>query len=281
MTERDVRAAAHRSIRRRRKQERLTRTIVVAGVLAATVGIAVVGNRARDRGHDNDRGGGTGSPRRACRRRSRGTTTAVAAGERPPTGTVPDLAIAGPEQGLTADCKVQPKTISVQSSGVDVQCLQQALQREGYYSGAISGTFDFATSAAVEQFQIDKELFVDGVAGRETSHDARHLARRADARRAHAAAAGRRRRTRWGYPLSSVSSIGDDAPPLPENSGTGRRVVYERISQRVWAVAEDGDDHPLLAGRRAASTTTRCPARTRCTAGPSSRRRGTARRSCR
>ena len=52
MTERDVRA--RRTIDpRRRKQERLTRTIVVAGVLAATVGIAVIGNRATS-GHDND-----------------------------------------------------------------------------------------------------------------------------------------------------------------------------------------------------------------------------------
>ena len=45
----------------------------------------------------------------------------------------------------------------------------------------------------------------------------------------------------WGFPLSSVASTGADAPPLPENSGTGRRVVYERISQRVWAVSEDGE----------------------------------------
>ena len=38
-----------------------------------------------------------------------------------------------------------------------------------------------------------------------------------------------------------MASTGADAPPLPENSGTGRRVVYERISQRVWAVSEDGE----------------------------------------
>jgi len=44
-----------------------------------------------------------------------------------------------------------------------------------------------------------------------------------------------------GFPLSSVASSGDDAPPLPENSGSGRRVVYERISQRVWAVSADGE----------------------------------------
>jgi hypothetical protein len=43
-----------------------------------------------------------------------------------------------------------------------------------------------------------------------------------------------------GYPLSSVASAGDNAPPLPENSGTGRRLVYDRAGQRVWAVGDDG-----------------------------------------
>ena len=43
-----------------------------------------------------------------------------------------------------------------------------------------------------------------------------------------------------GYPLSSVSSVGADAPPVPPDSGSGRRIVYERAGQRVWAV--DGDD---------------------------------------
>ena len=47
--------------------------------------------------------------------------------------------------------------------------------------------------------------------------------------------------TAWASRLSSVASTGDKAPPLPENSGSGRRVVYERISQRVWAVSEDGE----------------------------------------
>jgi hypothetical protein len=45
----------------------------------------------------------------------------------------------------------------------------------------------------------------------------------------------------WGYPVSSVTSIGENTPPLPENSGSGYRVVYERISQRVWAVDEDNN----------------------------------------
>ena len=38
-----------------------------------------------------------------------------------------------------------------------------------------------------------------------------------------------------------MASMGDDAPPVPENSGSGRRVVYSREEQRVWAVSSDGD----------------------------------------
>jgi len=234
MTERDVRA--RRTIdRRRRKQERLTRTIVVVGVLAATVGIAFIGNRAAS-GHDNDAAAaGVAAP--GVQAAVTSTTTGPSASDA--DGTVPDLAIAGSEEGLTADCKVQPKSISVQSSGADVQCLQQALHRVGYYTGPISGTFDYATSAAVKQFQIDKELFVDGIAGRVTNMtlgiwpDEQMFVVRTPPPPAGS-------KDSWGFPLSSVSSVGDNAPPLPENSGTGRRVVYERISQRVWAVAKDG-----------------------------------------
>ncbi len=43
----------------------------------------------------------------------------------------------------------------------------------------------------------------------------------------------------WGFPLSSVSSTGADAPPVPADSGSGYRVVYERKTQRVWAIDDD------------------------------------------
>lgn len=43
-----------------------------------------------------------------------------------------------------------------------------------------------------------------------------------------------------GFVLSSVASTGADAPALPANSGSGRRLVYERSGQRVWAVDKDG-----------------------------------------
>ena len=40
--------------------------------------------------------------------------------------------------------------------------------------------------------------------------------------------------------LSPVASSGDDAPALPASSGSGRRIVYDRAGQRVWAVRDDG-----------------------------------------
>ena len=114
------------------------------------------------------------------------------------------------------------------------------VERVGYYSGPISGSYDYATSQAVEKYQTDKNLYVDGVAGRETGlalgiwPDEQMFVVRTPPPPAGAVDS-------WGYPLSSVSSIGENAPPLPENSGSGYRVVYERISQRVWAVDGDGD----------------------------------------
>ena len=44
-----------------------------------------------------------------------------------------------------------------------------------------------------------------------------------------------------GMPLSPVASAGSDAPELPEDAGqgTGKRVVYQRSSQRVWAIDDD------------------------------------------
>src|SRR5690606_2370991 len=42
----------------------------------------------------------------------------------------------------------------------------------------------------------------------------------------------------WGMALSPVASAGDDAPPMPDDTGqgTGYRIVYSRAMQRVWAV---------------------------------------------
>ncbi len=37
-----------------------------------------------------------------------------------------------------------------------------------------------------------------------------------------------------------MASTGADAPAFPDNSGSGRRLVYSRTGQRVWAVDADG-----------------------------------------
>lgn len=119
-----------------------------------------------------------------------------------------------------------------------MECVQQALAREGFYKGEISGTFDYATAQAVEAFQTEHDLFVDGVVGRVTGltlgiwPDEQLFVVHTDPLPAGTKDA-------WGFPVSSVTSLTDNAPPLPENSGSGYRVVYERMSQRVWAVDEN------------------------------------------
>ncbi len=253
MTSRDPRERRQLRERRpvapsRQQRERLLRTVVVAGVVAS-VGVFAVVAQARDTelgapgSVDQVAGEAAVDGAAPTGMAAAGASTTVASGEpategSQPTESTPDLAGAPTE--LTADCSIPPKTISNESEPMDVQCLQQALQREGFYNGALSGEFDFATSAAVEALQKERDLFVDGIAGRETGielgiwPEEKLLVVRTPPPADGA-------KDSLGFLLSSVASTGAGAPPLPENSGTGRRVVYERISQRVWAVSEDGE----------------------------------------
>ena len=88
------------------------------------------------------------------------------------------------------------------------------------------------------KYQQSEDFFVDGVVGRETAlgldvwPDEESLVTRTPAPPPGAT-------DLWGVELSPVGSAGDDAPPLPENSGSGYRVVYDRAGQRVWAVDEN------------------------------------------
>ncbi|TVR25994.1 MAG: hypothetical protein EA389_07040, partial [Ilumatobacter sp.] len=124
--------------------------------------------------------------------------------------------------------------------GHDVTCLQQALIGAGVLSGPTSGRFDRATFDAVSAIQEERSLFVDGVVGRETAlslgvwPDEESSVVRTPPPPPGAVDS-------MGFPLSSVATTGADAPPLPENSGTGRRLVYERQGQRVWAVSDGGE----------------------------------------
>ena len=135
-------------------------------------------------------------------------------------------------------CKITERSIRMGSEGQSVSCLQTALAAGGYYVGAINGVYDYNTAAAVKKLQTEKDLFVDGVAGRETGlalgiwPDELSLVVRTPPPAPGAVDA-------LGFPLSSVASTGADAPPLPENSGSGRRLVYSRVGQRVWAVDEN------------------------------------------
>jgi peptidoglycan hydrolase-like protein with peptidoglycan-binding domain len=135
-------------------------------------------------------------------------------------------------------CTLSVKSLNGGDSGEDVLCLQRALIAAGYLSGAPSGVYDNATAKAVETLQIERDLFVDGMTGRETAlslgiwpEEVSLVVRTPPPPPGAVDLAG--------YPLSSVATSGPDAPPLPANSGSGRRLVYQRAGQRVWAVDEN------------------------------------------
>ena len=135
-------------------------------------------------------------------------------------------------------CTIGALSVRLGSSGPGVACLQQSLVDLGYYEGAATGDFDDPTLAAVMQYQADENLFVDGVVGRESAialdiwPDEESLVVRTPPPPDGAMDS-------TGYLLSPVASVGDNAPPLPPDSGSGRRVVYDRAGQRVWAVDDN------------------------------------------
>lgn len=170
-------------------------------------------------------------------------TGAAAAADPSGTTVATDQQIQPAEQDLTGDepsatdvgCKIDKRELRLGDSGTAVTCLQQALIAAGYLSGAASGSYDNATFSAVNKLQKDKDLFVDGLVGRETAlaldvwPDEASLVVHTPPPAAGAV-------DLMGYPLSFVATSGPDAPPLPANSGSGKRVVYDRSGQRVWAV---------------------------------------------
>ncbi len=136
-------------------------------------------------------------------------------------------------------CTIEALSLRLSATGNGVTCLQEALSNEGHLTAAANGVFDDATLRAVMDFQTAEDLFVDGVVGRESAvqlgiwPDEESLVTRTPPPPEGAT-------DLWGVALSPVASAGDDAPPLPEDSGEGRRVVYDRAGQRVWAVRADG-----------------------------------------
>jgi hypothetical protein len=135
-------------------------------------------------------------------------------------------------------CTIGALSVRLGSEGDGVACLQAALADAGYYDGDIDGYFGDPTLRAVMSFQEETDLFVDGVVGRESAieleiwPDEESLVVRTPPPPPGAMDS-------MGFRLSPVASTGSDAPPLPDGSGTGRRVVYDRAGQRVWAVSAD------------------------------------------
>ncbi len=137
-------------------------------------------------------------------------------------------------------CLMHERSVAMGSKGHDVICVQQALKARKVYKGAISGTFDYATSQAVKKLQASIDNgFVDGIVGRETAMalkiwpDEQSLV-------VHTPKPKKGAKDLAGYPLSSVASAGKNAPPVPANSGSGRRLVYSRAQQRIWAIDSKG-----------------------------------------
>jgi hypothetical protein len=170
-------------------------------------------------------------------------------------GTLPDLEgdlgqaaaepVAAAEPAIEPEradggCTIGAQSLRLGSSGDGVVCLQQALVDAGVYDGAADGDFDDATLRAAMAYQEAEKLFVDGVVGRESAislgiwPDEESFVVRTPP-----PAQGAMDST--GYLLSPVASTGSNAPPLPPDSGSGRRVVYDRAGQRVWAVSNDGE----------------------------------------
>jgi peptidoglycan hydrolase-like protein with peptidoglycan-binding domain len=156
----------------------------------------------------------------------------------PEAPTTTELDLVGDEE-VPDDCKIATRTLRTGDTGASVLCLQKALIRENRLAGAASGTFDGPTRTAIIALQTEKSLFVDGEVGRESAlvlgiwpEEKLNVVRTPPP------APGAK--DSMGFPLSSVASAAADAPPLPPDSGEGRRLVYDRSGQRVWAVDKDG-----------------------------------------
>jgi hypothetical protein len=139
-------------------------------------------------------------------------------------------------------CMLDVTSVAQGASGDNVECVQKALTAAGFYTGAVDGVFSPALTAAATAFQQATGLYVDGVVGRRTAA-LLGIWPGDDSFVIHTPPPSPGAKDSLGFELSSVATTGDDAPPLPPDSGqgTGKRIVYSRAGQRVWAI--DDNEH--------------------------------------
>lgn len=167
-------------------------------------------------------------------------TTGASAVSVAPTTTPAGGDLAGAEPAAGQGCVLTASKLVQGDTNADVVCLQAVLIASGFLDGPGSGSFDISTVAAVQAVQTDRNLYVDGIVGRETAIELDIWPTEGTlVVRTSPPTSGAK--DSMGFRLSSVASTGDNAPALPENSGTGRRLVYQRAGQRVWAVDKNGD----------------------------------------
>lgn len=169
------------------------------------------------------------------------TTVPPATGE--PSPDAADVAVAVTAEEIAAEvdgCTIDDYSLERGAQGDGVACVQRALAAAGYYDGPADGAFTDVVDGAVAKFQAMAGLYVDGIVGRNTAA-ALGIWPGESAFVVHTPPPAEGAMDSMGYLLSSVASTGDDAPPLPDGAdqATGKRIVYERAGQRVWAIDDD------------------------------------------
>ncbi len=114
-------------------------------------------------------------------------------------------------QPLRSSCRVAVAVRWGQTSP-DVTCVEQRLARMGFDIAGPNGYFDHTVATAMRTYQSEKGIPADGVGNAQTL-------------------------TKMGI-WNGPAWV--DPWVVPANSGTGRRVVYSRARQRVWAIEADG-----------------------------------------
>jgi peptidoglycan hydrolase-like protein with peptidoglycan-binding domain len=109
---------------------------------------------------------------------------------------------------LVSNCRTY-KTVKAGSVGGPAFCVERRLARLGYAVNKVDRVFGGASARSLRTFQAENGLFVDGIAGPYTLK-----------------ALGI-----WRTP---------PPPPVPGNSGSGRRIVYSKSQMRVWTVEANG-----------------------------------------